>query len=93
MARENSISRFAAVSDCQQHDLFSIVAIENDVRSVAELDDPLAKFMRHIVDGSTNFGLGGENPDSLPDGFDCSCGSFTDFRAKEVEVSDNVAQG
>lgn len=88
----SSISRFAAVADCEQQHFFAVIAIENDICTVAELNDPLAEFGRHVVDEAADFGLGGEDPYSLANGSDGSCGGFAAFRGKEVEEAGDVAQ-
>jgi hypothetical protein len=63
---ECSIANFAAVADGKQHDLLPTKPIKNDIRAVAELDDPFAKLRRKFVDGRFPDGWSGP---SRPDGW------------------------
>jgi hypothetical protein len=62
------------VADGEDDDLFAVVAIEGDVCSLAEFDDPLAELGQQVFDGAADLGVLTENFDAQADGFDGTAG-------------------
>jgi hypothetical protein len=56
----------------EENDFFAVIAIEHDIGSAAELDDPLTKFGWEIVDGTADLRMVDERVHARSNGFDCS---------------------
>lgn len=81
------------MANCEDDDFPAVVVIEGNVDALSELDDPFAKFGRHLLDGAADFGMSGENPDSLPDGCDGALGRVFVFSSEEVVEALDIQQG
>jgi hypothetical protein len=76
--------------DRQNHRLFAIEAIQNDVGSVTKLDNPLAKLRRRLIDRSSDGGMLPKDFDPLADCVNGPHGGFRVFVSEKVIEADNV---
>jgi len=77
----------------KEDDLLAVVAIEDDVSSATELDDPFAEFGREFFDGAADFRMFAENLDALADGFDGSFGGVAALGYEKGVEAGHVAKG
>jgi len=87
-----SISGFPAMTHGQDCDAAAIVTIEHDVAAATELDELLAKSVRHLVDRPANLGMRTERPYSLANRADRALRSVPVLWREEGMEARNIAQ-
>ncbi len=84
------ISGWASVTDGEDHDLFAVVVIEDDISALAEFDDPLTELRRQFVHGAANLWMSAERFHSLPNCLNGSLGRVLAFGGQKIIESSHI---
>jgi len=85
-----SASGFAAVADGEDHDLFAVVVIQDDVGALAEFDDPFSELRRQFFDGTANLRMSAERFDALSNCLNGSLGRVLAFGGQKIIESSHI---
>ena len=86
------VSGFASVADGEDHDLLSLVVIQDNIRALAEFNDPLPKLRRQFVHGASNLRMGSERFDSLANCLDGALRRVAAFGSEKIIETRHVQQ-
>lgn len=78
------MSSLPAMADREDHGFLAIVAVQRNVGSLSEFDDPFPKFGWQFLHGPANLGMCGEDFHSLADGCDGAFGGFLAVRSEKA---------
>ena len=87
------MSRFAPVTDGEDHDLLTVVMVKGNVCPLAEFDHPLAKLEWQLFHGTANLRMRTQHFHALTDCPDRACSRIPAFGNKKIMKTCHIQQG